>query len=91
MPRGDLPAFHSLQFVSVVREAFVACAHRRGADGIILDLEDSVPESEKYHATLLPSAARQVGKGGADVLVRINRPWHRAAISRRRSTRRSPP
>jgi citrate lyase subunit beta / citryl-CoA lyase len=79
MPRGDLPAWRSLLFVPAVREAFVAGAHRRGADGIILDLEDSVPESEKDRArSLLPSAARQVGKGGADVLVRINRPWHRA-------------
>jgi citrate lyase subunit beta/citryl-CoA lyase len=78
-PRSDLPAWRSLLFVPVVREKFVASAHARGADGIILDLEDSVPESEKERARrLLPAAARQVGKSGADVLVRINRPWHQA-------------
>jgi citrate lyase subunit beta/citryl-CoA lyase len=49
------------------------------ADGIILDLEDSVPEAEKDRArTLVHAAAREVSKGGADVLVRINRPWHQA-------------
>ena len=63
----------------VVREKFVASAHTRGADGIILDLEDSVPEAEKDRArTLVPAAAKEVSKSGADVLVRINRPWHQA-------------
>ena len=77
--RADLPAWRSLLFVPVVREKFVASAHTRGADGIILDLEDSVPEAEKDRArTLVPSAAKEVGKAGADVLVRINRPWHQA-------------
>jgi citrate lyase subunit beta/citryl-CoA lyase len=77
--RPDLPAWRSLLFVPIVREKFVASAHTRGADGIILDLEDSVPEAEKARAReLVPTAAREVGKGGADVLVRINRPWHQA-------------
>jgi len=77
--RSDLPAWRSLLFVPIVREKFVASAHTRGADGIILDLEDSVPEAEKARAReLVPTAAREVGKGGADVLVRINRPWHQA-------------
>jgi citrate lyase subunit beta/citryl-CoA lyase len=77
--RPDLPAWRSLLFVPVIREKFVASAHTRGADGIILDLEDSVPEAEKDRArTLVEAAAPQVGKGGADVLVRINRPWHQA-------------
>jgi citrate lyase subunit beta/citryl-CoA lyase len=77
--REDLPAWRSLLFVPVIRDKFVASAHTRGADGIILDLEDSVPESEKDRArTLVAAAAKQVGRGGADVLVRINRPWHQA-------------
>jgi citrate lyase subunit beta/citryl-CoA lyase len=77
--RPDLPAWRSLLFVPVVREQFVATAHTRAADGIILDLEDSVPEAEKDRArTLVHAAAREVSKGGADVLVRINRPWHQA-------------
>jgi len=78
-PRPDLPAWRSLLFVPVIREKFVASAHARGADAIILDLEDSVPEAEKDRARgLVPAAALDVGKDGADVLVRINRPWHQA-------------
>jgi citrate lyase subunit beta/citryl-CoA lyase len=78
-PRPDLPAWRSLLFVPVIREKFVANAHARGADAIILDLEDSVPEAEKDRARgLVPAAAKEVGKSGADVLVRINRPWHQA-------------
>jgi citrate lyase subunit beta / citryl-CoA lyase len=77
--RSDLPAWRSLLFVPVIRDKFVASAHTRGADGIILDLEDSVPEADKDRArTLVAAAAPAVGKGGADVLVRINRPWHQA-------------
>ena len=77
--RPDLPAWRSLLFVPIVRDQFVAKAHTRGADGIILDLEDSVPEAEKDRArTLVPAVAKEVSKGGADVLVRINRPWHQA-------------
>jgi len=78
-PRSDLPGWRSLLFVPVTREKFVASAHTRGADAIILDLEDSVPEAEKDRArTLVPAAAKEVSKSGADVLVRINRPWHQA-------------
>ena len=80
-PRPDLPAWRSLLFVPVVREKFVANAHTRGADGIILDLEDSVPEAEKDRARgLVVAAAKEVSKSGADVLVRINRPWHQAFL-----------
>ncbi|WP_239523807.1 aldolase/citrate lyase family protein, partial [Klebsiella pneumoniae] len=44
-----------------------------------LDLEDSVPEAEKPRGrTLIHSAAKEVSKAGADVVVRINRPWHQA-------------
>ena len=78
-PRPDLPAWRSMLFVPVTRDKFVASAHTRGADAIILDLEDSVAESEKARArTLVPAAAQAVSKSGADVLVRINRPWHQA-------------
>jgi citrate lyase subunit beta/citryl-CoA lyase len=74
-----LPAWRSLLFVPVVREKFVTGAHRLDADAIILDLEDSVPEADKERARgLVAAAAREVGRGGADVLVRINRPWHHA-------------
>jgi citrate lyase subunit beta/citryl-CoA lyase len=78
-PRLDLPAWRSMLFVPVTRDKFVASAHTRGADAIILDLEDSVAEAEKPRGrTLVSAAAAQVGRGGADVLVRINRPWHHA-------------
>ena len=52
---------------------FVQKAWTRGCDFIILDLEDSVPPSEKAHArTLVKDAIGVVGKGGAEVWVRIN-------------------
>lgn len=77
--RADLPAWRSLMFVPVTREKFVSTAHQRGADAYILDLEDSVPETEKPRGrTLIHSAAKEVSKAGADVVVRINRPWHQA-------------
>lgn len=77
--RSDLPAWRSLMFVPITREKFVNSAHQRGADAIILDLEDSVPEAEKDRArTLIHSAAKVVSVAGADVVVRINRPWHQA-------------
>lgn len=79
LERAPRPAWRSLLFVPATREKFVASAHTRGADAIILDLEDSVAESEKARARgLIPAAAAEVSKAGADVLVRINRPWHQA-------------
>lgn len=71
----NLPTWRSLLFVPAIAERFVAKAHTRGADVIILDLEDSVPPAEKEAArAALPGAAAQVGQGGAEVCVRINRP-----------------
>lgn len=73
------PHWRSLLYVPVVSERFVAKAHERGADAIILELEDAVAPSEKDRARLLvPEAAARVRQGGADVLVRINRPWRLA-------------
>lgn len=52
---------------------FVEKAYRRGADAVVLDLEDSVPPTEKQQTrTVLKEAVGAVGKGGADVLVRVN-------------------
>jgi len=79
IPRADLPNWRSLLFVPIIREKFIATAHTRGADAIILDLEDSVPEEEKPRGRArIATAAKDVGKSGAQVLVRINRPWHHA-------------
>ena len=73
------PRWRSLLYVPVVSERFVAKAHERGADAIILELEDAVASSEKERArSLVPGAAAMVGQGGADVLVRVNRPWRLA-------------
>lgn len=72
---SDAPVWRSLMYVPINVERFVAKAHTRGADVIQLDLEDSVPPSEKAHArTLVETVAPQVRKAGADVVVRINRP-----------------
>jgi citrate lyase subunit beta/citryl-CoA lyase len=70
-----LPPWRSLLFVPVTQRRFVDGAAKRGADAIILDLEDSVAASEKERArTLVPEAAEIVSRGGADVVVRLNRP-----------------
>src|SRR5512142_1799101 len=72
---NDLPVWRSMLFVPVTARRFVDGAAKRGADAIILDLEDAVAASEKERArTLVPAAARIVSRGGADVVVRINRP-----------------
>jgi len=71
----ELPVWRSMLFVPVNVERYVERAHTRGADCIQLDLEDSVPPAEKARArTLVQAAAARVRRGGADVIVRINRP-----------------
>ncbi|MBA3428530.1 MAG: CoA ester lyase [Actinobacteria bacterium] len=73
------PRWRSLLYVPVVSERFVAKAHERGADAIILELEDAIAPSEKERARgLVAAAAARVSQGGADVLVRVNRPWRLA-------------
>lgn len=63
----------SLLYVPASSERFIARAHERGADAIILDLEDSVAPSEKVKARLgLDEAVRAVSRNGAKVFVRIN-------------------
>src|SRR4030081_4011396 len=74
--RSDLPSWRSLLFVPVTAEKFVRTGADRGADGIILDLEDAVAPSEKERArALIADAIPQVSRNGGDVLVRVNRPW----------------
>ena len=75
MTAARLPVWRSLLFVPVTQPRFVDGAARRGADAIILDLEDSVAASEKARAReMVSQAAGIVSRGGADVVVRINRP-----------------
>lgn len=74
-----LPLWRSSLFVPATSERFIAKAHLRGADAIKIDLEDAVAPTEKPRArTLVPAVAASVGQAGADVLVRINRPWRMA-------------
>ena len=73
--KPGLPVWRSLLYVPVNVEKYVDKAHTRGADCIQVDLEDSVPAAEKDRArTLVPAVAARVRRGGADVVVRINRP-----------------
>jgi citrate lyase subunit beta/citryl-CoA lyase len=65
--------WRSLLYVPANRQRFVDKAHTRDADGVILDLEDSVPVGERRAArAALPGAVASVGRAGADVLVRVN-------------------
>ena len=58
---------------------FVDKAHTRGADAVQLDLEDSVPNSQKAEARkMVQEAAEIVSQAGADVVVRINQPLRHA-------------
>ena len=75
MKTRELPVWRSLMYVPVNVDKYVDKAHTRGADVIQLDLEDAVPPAEKDKArTLVEAAAKKVKRGGADVVVRINRP-----------------
>jgi citrate lyase subunit beta/citryl-CoA lyase len=63
----------SLLYVPAHSERFLAKAHERGADAIILDLEDAVPEADKDRARDgLAAAVTSVSRNGALVFVRIN-------------------
>ena len=74
--QADLPVWRSMLFVPVTRPRFVEKGADAGADAIILDFEDSVAPADKERArTLLPEAMKQVSRRGADVVVRVNRPW----------------
>lgn len=71
--------WRSLLYVPVHEERFVARAAQRGADAIVLDLEDGVPEHAKDRAgEAIAAAVPRVGGGGAAVLVRVDGRWRRA-------------
>lgn len=71
---AGLPTWRSLLFCPAHSERFLAKAHTRGADAIVLDLEDSVSPPEKAIARAgLQAAVASAGQAGADVLIRINR------------------
>jgi citrate lyase subunit beta / citryl-CoA lyase len=65
--------FRSLLYVPASSERFIARAHQRDADAIILDLEDSVAPNQKEAARAgLAAAVAAVSRNGAKVFVRIN-------------------
>ncbi|MER9958796.1 CoA ester lyase [Mesorhizobium australicum] len=69
----SVPRWRSLLFVPAHIPRFVETAHERGADGVILDLEDSVPQDQKGEARRqLPESVAKVARKGASVLVRVN-------------------
>jgi citrate lyase subunit beta/citryl-CoA lyase len=69
------PVWRSILYVPGNVPKFIDKAHERGADCILVDLEDSVTVAEKPTArAMLPETMKKVVRGGADVAVRINRP-----------------
>jgi len=72
---AELPVWRSLLYVPANVDRYIEKAHTYGADCIQLDLEDSVPASEKDRARAsIAVAARRLRGRGVDVAVRINRP-----------------
>jgi citrate lyase subunit beta/citryl-CoA lyase len=73
------PVWRSILYVPGNVPKFIDKAHERGADCILVDLEDSVTAAEKPTArAMLPETMKKVVRGGADVAVRINRPMRLA-------------
>ena len=67
------PLWRSLLYMPANNEKFLAKAQSRGADGIILDLEDSVAADDKFTAReICKSAIPELVNGPSDRLVRIN-------------------
>ncbi len=64
----------SVLILPVNNPKFVEKAYLRGADGIMLDLEDSVPAAEKETARkMVKNSIPLVTRGGVDVIVRVNK------------------
>lgn len=73
--RRSFPVWRSALFVPANIERFVAKATGRGADALIIDLEDSIPPDQKHAArALVPDLVERFRSGRSDVMVRINRP-----------------
>lgn len=83
MSPKQLPLWRSMLYVPATAEKFLAKAAGRGADGVLIDLEDSIPPSRKTEARAALAAAVATVRAGRDgekpaILVRINRPWRLA-------------
>ena len=69
----DLQSMRSALFVPLADERFLAKANERGADALLLDLEDSVPPAQKLAAReRLPEAAHKLAAQSATLMVRVN-------------------
>jgi citrate lyase subunit beta / citryl-CoA lyase len=67
--------WRSMLYVPAHVDRFIEKAQLLDVDAVQLDLEDSVPASEKDRARArISAAAARVRRGGADVIVRINGP-----------------
>jgi citrate lyase subunit beta/citryl-CoA lyase len=78
MPR-QLPFWRSMMYVPGNVERFIERAHTRGADALIIDLEDSVlPADKAATRAAVQKVAERIGRTGLDIAVRINRPWRLA-------------
>ena len=79
MNRPTPPVWRSILYVPGNVRKFIDRAHERGADCVLVDLEDSVQPAQKPEArAMLPETMKKVARGGADVAVRINRPMRLA-------------
>ncbi len=73
MSADSPPVWRSLLYVPANNPRFIDKVHTRGADGVILDLEDSVPAGQRNAArAALKNSIEAAGAGASDVLVRIN-------------------
>lgn len=71
--RSSLHALRSLLFIPATSTALLPKATARGADALIVDLEDAVPFAQKAAARpLAASAIRSLAERGATVLLRLN-------------------
>src|SRR5262245_6590808 len=70
---ASLIRVRSALFVPLADERLFAKAAQRGADALLLDLEDSVPPAQKAEARArLPQAAKLLADAGATVMLRVN-------------------
>lgn len=69
----NIPHWRSLLFVPADKPRLIEGAHRRGADAVILDLEDAVPWPSKAQAREALAANLALLRGhGLAVIVRVN-------------------
>ncbi|MFC7557143.1 HpcH/HpaI aldolase/citrate lyase family protein [Pseudoroseomonas wenyumeiae] len=73
MSGSAAPRWRSLLFVPANVERFIARANERGADGVILDLEDAVPAQKKPEGrAMLQASITSITSNGTAAMVRVN-------------------